>query len=163
MALLLSTAARRFRTTPRDWATFLTVALTLNIGEYAHVRAAELEQVQVSKSEQSFVLKSSDQKFTPWGFNYDHDEKGRLIEDYWANEWAKVEEDFREMKQLGANVVRIHLQFGKFMVSAEQANTNSLKQLGHLVRLAEDTALYLDVTGLRSEERRVGKECRSGW
>ena len=31
---------------------------------------------------------------TPWGFNYDHDEAGRLIEDYWDAEWAKVEEDF---------------------------------------------------------------------
>jgi hypothetical protein len=136
------------RTTPRNWASFLTVALTLNISECAHLRAAELEPVQVSKSKQSFVLQSSGRKFTPWGFNYDHDEQGRLIEDYWANEWAKVEQDFSEMKQLGANVVRIHLQFGKFMVSAEHANTNSLTQLGRLVRLAKDTALYLDVTGL---------------
>ena len=28
--------------------------------------------------------------FTPWGFNYDHDADGRLIEDYWHDEWAAV-------------------------------------------------------------------------
>jgi hypothetical protein len=44
--------------------------------------------------------------FVPWGFNYDHDEKGRLIEDYWEKEWQKVEADFAQMKKLGANVVR---------------------------------------------------------
>jgi len=29
---------------------------------------------------------------TPWGFNYDHDETGRLIEDYWHDEWPKIDQ-----------------------------------------------------------------------
>jgi hypothetical protein len=36
------------------------------------------------------------------GFNYDHDDKGRLIEDYWEDEWPTVEKHFGQAKQLGA-------------------------------------------------------------
>ena len=84
----------------------------------------------------------------PWGVNYDHDESGRLLEDYWTDEWDKVAADFREIKQLGANVVRIHLQFGKFMEAPDQPNAKALDQLARLVRLAEAEKLYLDLTGL---------------
>ena len=59
-------------------------------------------------------------RFVPWGFNYDHDDAGRLLEDYWADDWAKVTNDFQEMKILGANVVRIHPQLCRFMKSPEQ-------------------------------------------
>lgn len=96
----------------------------------------------------SFVLDPSGQKFIPWGFNYDHDGSGRLIEDYWDNEWTTVSEDFHEMKQLGANIVRIHLQIGRFMEAADQPNMHSLDQLERLAKLAEATGLYLDLTGL---------------
>ncbi len=83
-----------------------------------------------------------------WGLNYDHDRTGRLLEDYWLEEWDTVVEDFHEMKALGANLVRIHLQLEKFMQTAEQADPISLAQLARLVRLAEETGLRLDLTGL---------------
>lgn len=41
----------------------------------------------------------------------------RLLEDYWAEEWETVAQDFREIRDLGANVVRIHLQLGRFMTA----------------------------------------------
>ncbi|MBI5396867.1 MAG: cellulase family glycosylhydrolase [Verrucomicrobia bacterium] len=106
------------------------------------------EQVVVAKDGKSFALAKSGARFVPWGFNYDHDERGRLLEDYWEKEWPKVESDFREMKQLGANVVRVHPQFGKFMKSAEAHDEQALKQLARLVSLAERVGLRLDVTGL---------------
>ena len=109
---------------------------------------APLERVHVSADGRGFVMQSSGRAFTPWGFNYDHDETGRLLEDYWDAEWPKVEEDFREMKELGANVVRVHLQFGKFMRSETEPNTQALARFTQLLRLAERTRLYLDVTGL---------------
>src|SRR5690242_9160902 len=74
-----------------------------------------LSFVQVAGDKRSFALAGSDPTFTPWGFNYDHDERGRLLEDYWETEWPRVEKDFRDMKRLGANVVRVHLQFARFM------------------------------------------------
>src|SRR4029079_15502619 len=67
---------------------------------------------------------------------------------YWVAEWETVEQDFREIKELGANVVRIHLQFGKFMKSANDADEVSFRQLQKLIRLADDCGLYLDLTGL---------------
>lgn len=111
--------------------------------------ADELEWVRLSEDGRSFVLDKSGKKFIPWGFNYDHQEgSGRLLEDYWEKEWSTVEEDFKEMKQLGANVVRVHLQFGKFMDAPAKPNKESLAQLDRLVKLAEATGLYLDLTGL---------------
>src|SRR3954447_21794849 len=77
--------------------------------------AQAMERIRVADDRKGFIGEASGRPFHPWGFNYDHDEQGRLIEDYWEWEWPKVEDDFREMKELGANVVRVHLQFGKFM------------------------------------------------
>jgi len=106
------------------------------------------EWVKVSPDRRGFVLQDSKRPFVPWGFNYDHDETGRLLEDYWVWEWPKVAEDFREMKDLGANLVRIHLQIAKFMKGPDEPDEAALKQLGRLVELAEKTQLYLDLTGL---------------
>ncbi len=110
--------------------------------------AADMEWVKVSDDNRGFVLSESEKPFHPWGFNYDHDGDGKLLEDYWDDQWSIVESAFREMKELGANVVRVHLQFGKFMESPTQARQRSLDQLARLVKLAEVTGLYLDVTGL---------------
>lgn len=52
------------------------------------------------------------------------------------------------MRQLGANVVRIHLQLGKFMQGPANPNIASLDQLSRLLKLAERERLYLDLTGL---------------
>src|SRR3984885_9428005 len=95
-----------------------------------------------------FVCDGTDNRFVPWGFNYDHDDAGRILEDYWADNWAKVTNDFREMKILGANVVRVPPQLFCLMKSPEQPNETNLARLGKLVRLAEENGLYLDVTGL---------------
>lgn len=110
--------------------------------------AEEMPWVAVADDGQSFVLEPTGQRFVPWGFNYDHDRGERLLEDYWDEQWPAIEEDFAEMKQLGANVVRIHLQFGRFMDTAEKANPHALDQLGRLLELAEAQGLYLDLTGL---------------
>ncbi len=110
--------------------------------------AAELPTIRVSSDGRGFVLTDSGKPFRPWGVNYDHDGQGRLLEDYWTDEWPTVEADFAEIKALGANVVRIHLQFGRFMRSPTESNADALKQLARLVALAEQTGVYLDLTGL---------------
>jgi hypothetical protein len=109
-----------------------------------------MEWVAVSPEERGFRLQPSGRPFVPWGFNYDHDETAaaRLLEDYWVDDWAKVERDFHQMRLLGANVVRVHLQLGKFMDGPDQANRQALERLGRLLRVAERERLWLDVTGL---------------
>lgn len=87
-------------------------------------------------------------RFVPWGFNYDHDERGRLLEDYWATEWPKVEQDFAEMKELGATVVRIHLQVNAFLRGPDEPDKESLARLKKLLQVATKNTLTLDITGL---------------
>ena len=116
--------------------------------EGAAAAEAELELIRPSEDGTRFVCAESDTNFVAWGFNYDHDNSGRLLEDYWHEEWSSVVEDFKEMKALGANVVRIHLQTAKFIKAPEEPNEAALEQLARLVELAEETGLYLDITGL---------------
>jgi Cellulase (glycosyl hydrolase family 5) len=92
--------------------------------------------------------------FTPWGVNYDHDRDGRLLEDYWEKEWAMVEQDFREIRALGANTVRVHLQTGRFLDAPDRANPAALARYRDLLALAERTGLLLDVTGLGCYHRK---------
>ena len=120
---------------------FLAILLTL-----ADPQPGRMETVRVADDHRGFVLAPSGQKFTPWGLNYGN--AGRLIEDFWETDWPTVAHDFEAMKGMGANVARVHLQFGKFMDTAAQPNQKALDRLGRLVELAEKTGLYLDLTGL---------------
>jgi len=110
--------------------------------------AADMEWVKISDDNKSFVLANSGRPFIPWGFNYDHESDGKLLEEYWDDQWPTVESAFQEMKGLGASVVRIHLQFGTFVEGPTEPRQHSLDQLARLVKLAEQTGLYLDITGL---------------
>jgi hypothetical protein len=108
----------------------------------------EMPWVQVSRDGKGFILAPSGRRFVPWGFNYDRDDRGRLLEDYWEDEWPTVEAHFGQMKKLGANVVRVHLQLGKFLEGPDKPNGKALDRLSKLLELAERLGLYLDLTGL---------------
>jgi hypothetical protein len=97
----------------------------------------------------TFVDENGD-PFFPWGLNYTNPALVDLIEDYWMMEdaWEIIEKDFKEMKEYGANTVRIHLQYVKFMKNTTTPNTTSLERLERLANIAEDNDLYLIVTGL---------------
>lgn len=105
-----------------------------------------MERIVVAPDSHGFITRVSRQSFRPWGMNYGNG--GRLMEDFWDKEWGTFAGDFRELKALGANLVRVHLQFGKFMRAPNEPNAGALRQLRRLLRLAEQTGLYLDVTGL---------------
>jgi len=126
----------------------LTVAGVSACSSGPRKQLVAMERVHVSEDGRGFVLERSGRSFTPWGFNYDHDERLRLLEDYWASEWSKVEEDFQEMRALGANIVRIHLQLGRFMRDPQAPSPEALDQLARVLTLAERLKLYLDITGL---------------
>lgn len=112
------------------------------------LNAAELPWIVVNAARDGFAEAGTDRPFDASGFNYDHDVAGRLLEDYWHTEWPRVVDDFSEMQALGARVVRVHLQFGKFMESADRPRDSELRQLAKLLVLAEQTGLYLNLTGL---------------
>src|SRR5688572_13121225 len=68
------------------------------------------KRVRISDDGKSFVVADSGRPFVPWGFNY-LGEFGKLVEETWAHDWPRLEKDFADMRALGANVVRVHLQF----------------------------------------------------
>jgi len=111
------------------------------------IAAVAIEPVRISADGTHFVLKDSGKRFTPWGFNY-LGEFGTILEEYWADKWPAIEEDFREMKKLGANVIRVHLQLPTYMAAPDRMRPEALKRLRRLLDLARDTGLYLDLTGL---------------
>ncbi len=119
-----------------------------HVASRAARKNSPLGLVRPSEDGTQFVHVASGERFIAWGLNYDHDAAGRLIEEYWHDEWAAVVKDFREMKALGANVVRIHLQLPALMKSATEPNQAELQQLTRLISLAEQTGLYLNITGL---------------
>jgi hypothetical protein len=112
------------------------------------LQGGTLPRIEINPAGNGFVKSGSVETFSIRGFNYDHDRNGHLLEDYWEAEWETVVEDFKEMADLGANVVRIHLQFGKFMKGPRKSSPEPLKRLKKLLDLAEVTGLYLDLTGL---------------
>lgn len=114
----------------------------------ANAFSTPLERIRVSEDGTHFVRGDGNGRFVIWGVNYDHDDSGRLLDEYWGEDWESVVEDFGEIQALGANCVRIHLQVGKFMASATEVKQKELDRLRKLLCLAEQTGLYLDITGL---------------
>lgn len=140
-------AERRVTVCTGGWSVLCLFAF-LALVSSARAVSQGMPAIRVSEDGRGFIREGEGGPFVAWGFNYDHDEKGRLLEDYWTAEWPKAEGDFREMKELGANVVRIHLQVGRFMRQPDAPNDVSLDRLARVVELAERLHLYLDVTGL---------------
>lgn len=125
--------------------TFLCLSCTASTAENP---TAPLDRIRISSDGRRFIHETSGERFTMWGVNYDHDDAGRLIEDYWETEWNAIEEDFQEIKELGANVVRIHLQLARFLETKDRIQAGNLQRFKNLIRLAERKGLYLIVTGL---------------
>jgi len=142
--------AMRYTDLPGPFAPSVEELIVAKVHELAKSPQPEskLELIRPSEDGSGFIRAGSGEKFLAWGFNYDHDDPGRLLEDYWHKEWATIVEDFKEIKALGANTVRIHLQTAKFMQTPTEPNKASLKRLARLVELAEQIGLYLDITGL---------------
>lgn len=126
----------------------LILPMVLNVSLFANESETQLEPIRVSDDGSHFVGATTGDRFVVWGVNYDHNHDGLLLEDYWHDQWETIVDDFQEIKQLGCNVVRVHLQFAKFMKTADQPNPHQLKKLAKLISLAEQTKLYLDITGL---------------
>ncbi len=112
-----------------------------------------MQAITIDKDRKIFIERDSGKQFRPLGFNYDHDEQFRLIEDYWLTEWDKVLHDLDRMLQLGANTIRLHLQTVKFLPQPDQPNYRQLDQLGKIIETAAAMGLYLNITGLGAYHR----------
>lgn len=134
----------------RIWFFLLTtVVLASDLPAQTKPPASRLEPIVLGDDGTSFVTQHSKKPFRPWGFNY-VGSFGKIVEEQWASAegWQNLEADFAEMRELGANVIRVHLQTGTYMETAEKARPEELERLRKLLDLAEKNGLYLDLTGL---------------
>jgi hypothetical protein len=97
----------------------------------------------------TFVGASTGVTFVPWGHNYGPVE-GLLDDDSWYQpaRFAEIVSDLRELKQMGATVLRIHPQLNKFMTGPTTVKPAAFDQMNRLAVVAEKLGLYLDITGL---------------
>ena len=109
---------------------------------------SSVDRIIIGSSGSSFVKESSGAEFRIKGVNYDRDWKHRLIEDYWHHEWQTIVKDFQEMKDMGINAVRIHLQINKFIPEPNKVDPKEISKLKDLLALAEEKEIYLNLTGL---------------
>jgi hypothetical protein len=108
--------------------------------------ARQMERVTISRDGKSFALARSGKPFAPWGVNYGN--RGRLMEDFWETAFDTIDGDFREIRMMGGNVVRVHLQFGMFMRGPNEPDSSAFALLQRLLASAERAGLHLDITGL---------------
>ena len=72
------------------------IAFTVTSG--AIYGAEPLERIVVSEDGKHFVGEQSGEPFVVWGVNYDHDQDGRLLDEYWDANWDHVVADFAARK-----------------------------------------------------------------
>ena len=111
-----------------------------------------LSPIRIAEDGSGFIHADTGKPYRPWGFNY-LGRHGELAEETWDADWERIETDFREMRRLGANVVRWHLQLATFMKSPTEVDATQLERLRRLLDLARDNGLYLDLTGLSCYRR----------
>ncbi|MGC1275065.1 MAG: cellulase family glycosylhydrolase [Planctomycetaceae bacterium] len=136
----------------RSFVVALAGVMGAAVGDLAEAAEASpekpaMQKIRVSDDAKRFVYAGSGETFVPWGFNYVGVFR-TIVEETWADDWSRLEKDFRDMRKLGANVVRIHLQFGTYMTSPDEVNQAELDRLKRMLDLASETRLYLDLTGL---------------
>jgi hypothetical protein len=106
--------------------------------------AADMETVEIAPDKNGFVLHPSGVRYIPWGHNYASvDIMERL-----ANDPARVEQEFTEMKAAGTTVARIHPEMPRILVGPEKADPHALDQLRKLLKIAENSGIHLKITGL---------------
>lgn len=105
---------------------------------------AGMETVKIAPDKKGFVLHPSGDRYIPWGHNYASvDIMERL-----ANDPARVEREFAEMKAAGTTVARIHPEMPRLLAGPDKADPHALDQLRRLLKIAENSDIHLKITGL---------------
>lgn len=106
--------------------------------------ALELEMVKIAPDNKGFVLHPSGDRYIPWGHNYASvDIMERL-----ANDPARVEREFSEMKAAGTTVVRVHPEMPRILLGPDKVDPHAIDLLRKLLEIAERSGIHLKITGL---------------
>jgi hypothetical protein len=106
--------------------------------------AAGMETVRIAPDKKGFILHPSGDRYVPWGHNYASvDIMERL-----ANDPARVEREFTEMKAAGTTVARVHPEMPRILAGPDEVDPHALDQLRKLLKMAENSGIHLKITGL---------------
>jgi hypothetical protein len=106
--------------------------------------AAGMETVKIAPGAKGFILHPSGARYIPWGHNYASVD----IMDRLANDPARVEREFAEMKAAGTTVARVHPEMPRILAGADKADPGALEKLKRLLGIAEKSGIHLKITGL---------------
>lgn len=109
--------------------------------------AEELPQLVIDSQKVCFIHKETKEIFVPYGVNYDHDKDFKLIEQFWTDT-KKISKAFSEIKSMGFNIVRIHVQQFILQKGKDEFDDKELSNLDVLIKIARENGLYIDLTGL---------------
>lgn len=112
----------------------------------------ELPRIGVATDRAELAFVDTNATFVPVGMDGAPPERFEPTAD---TDFTQLAEDYAEMKALGANFVRVHLQIGNFMDTATRPNPDALNALRRLIGVAEQNGLYVIITGLACYESDV--------
>ena len=125
----------------RCLALFVLLALTVSLGGLGATHAAaKMPLVRAQGTE----LYTHRDRFIAYGFNYG---TLRYFDRPNARRLAAVRRDFKWMRRMKVNTVRVFLELPQFMSSANQPNREALRGLNALLRVAKAKGIYLGITG----------------
>ncbi len=104
---------------------------------------------RISISGKKFVDQNGTE-FKLWGVNYVQNPHHSLMEDNWDQPaiMQSIGSDFQYMKFLGCNIVRLQLQYNKYMTGPATPNIPNIQRLLQIVNFAKQNDIHLIVTGL---------------
>jgi hypothetical protein len=121
-----------------------SVEISTNPACHKNLKRVSMETVKIAPDKKHFILHLSGDRYIPWGHNYASvDIMERL-----ANDPARVEREFNEMKACGTTVVRIHPEMPRILVGRDRVEPHALEQLRKLLKIAENSGIHLIITGL---------------
>lgn len=106
--------------------------------------ATMLQTVRVASDQKGFVLHPSGERYLPWGHNYASVD----ILERFEKDPDRVKREFAEMKAAGTNVARIHPEMLRILSGPRDVHEKGIKSLKQLLGIAEQTGIYLKITGL---------------
>lgn len=119
------------------------ILLFLSLKAYSE----NLTKISVAKGKTYFIKAQTNELFFPYGVNFDHNRDYILLEDFWTDK-EYINTVFKDIKQMGFNIVRIHLQQFKLQISKEIIDNQVLNKITEVVDIAKKYNLYIDLTGL---------------
>ncbi len=118
--------------------------ISVSVVFFSELGANDLEKVLVTERPIGFALSPSGKRFVPWGNNYASVDIMKRL----AEEPERVTREFAEMKSAGTTVARIHPEMPSFFSAPNQIDPQSLEQFRKLLKIAEESGVRLQITGL---------------